>query len=187
MADDPKAAITSLLRTALSREKNEGRVSKVEAAHVWAGGGGRNGSTNEKKRIGDGTEGGAYSFAACQSHLTIDRAPLEAKHSAGGWGWGRTYLLLASSLLTIDHASLSRRGTVPTPNRDTSNIWACNGLHPYTAHKLSAFLNPSVVRRLWPPSISQEPSGGRGNGGWRLEHERTILNKKRIRVTWART
>ena len=40
------------------------------------------------------TGGGAYPFVACLSHLTID------------------------------HASLSRRDTVPTPNRDTSNIWA---------------------------------------------------------------
>ena len=37
---------------------------------------------------------GAYSFVACLSHLTVD------------------------------HASLSRRSTVPAPNRDTSNIWA---------------------------------------------------------------
>ena len=45
--------------------------------------------------------GGAYSFVACLSHLTID------------------------------HASLSRRSTVPTPNRDTSNIWALITLFPY--------------------------------------------------------
>ena len=38
--------------------------------------------------------GGAYSFVACLGHLTIR------------------------------HASLSRRTTVPTPNRDASNIWA---------------------------------------------------------------
>ena len=38
--------------------------------------------------------GGAYSFVACLSHLTID------------------------------HASLPRRIIVPTPNRDTSNVWA---------------------------------------------------------------
>ena len=37
---------------------------------------------------------GAYSFVACLSHLTID------------------------------HAFLSRRITVPTPSRDASNIWA---------------------------------------------------------------
>ena len=45
-------------------------------------------------------EGGAYSFAACLSNLTID------------------------------HASLSSRSTVPTPNRDTSNIWALITLIP---------------------------------------------------------
>ena len=40
----------------------------------------------------------------------------------GGWGGGCTHLLLACSHVTIDHASLSRRGTVPTPSRDISNI-----------------------------------------------------------------
>ena len=49
----------------------------------------------------------------------------------GGEGGGRTHLLLASSYLTIDHASLSRRSTVPTPNRDTSNIWALITRFPY--------------------------------------------------------
>ena len=44
--------------------------------------------------------GGAYSLVACLSHLTID------------------------------HASLSRRSTVPTPNRSTSNIWALITLLP---------------------------------------------------------
>ena len=39
--------------------------------------------------------GEAYSFVACLSHVTID------------------------------HASLSRQSTVPTPNRDTSRIRAC--------------------------------------------------------------
>ena len=43
--------------------------------------------------VGAVVGGGAYSFVACLSHSTID------------------------------HASLSRRSTVPTPNRDT-NIWA---------------------------------------------------------------
>ena len=32
--------------------------------------------------------------------------------------------------LAIDHASLSRRSTVPTPHGDTSNIWAFNTLFP---------------------------------------------------------
>ena len=46
--------------------------------------------------------GGGYSFVACLGHLTID------------------------------HASLSRGSTVPTPNRDTSNIWALITLLSYT-------------------------------------------------------
>ena len=50
-----------------------------------------------------GGGGGGYSFFACLSHLTID------------------------------HASLSRRSTVPTPNRDTSNVWALITLLPYIA------------------------------------------------------
>ena len=50
---------------------------------------------------GDVEGGGGYSFVACLSHSTID------------------------------HASLSRRSTVTTPNRDTSNIWALITLLPY--------------------------------------------------------
>ena len=49
-----------------------------------------------------GRGGGAYSFVACLGHLTID------------------------------HASLSRRSTVPTPNRGTSKIRALITLFPYT-------------------------------------------------------
>ena len=48
--------------------------------------------------------GGAYSFVACPGRLTID------------------------------HASLSRRSTVPAPNGDTSNVWGAHYLFfPYTA------------------------------------------------------
>ena len=49
--------------------------------------------------------------------------------SGGGW---RTHLLVCLCHLAIDHASLSRRSTVPTPNRDNSNIWALLTLLPYT-------------------------------------------------------
>ena len=52
---------------------------------------------------------GAYSFVACLSHLTVD------------------------------HASLSRRSTVPTPDRDTSNVWVLNTFLPLL-HK-NALLN----------------------------------------------
>ena len=45
--------------------------------------------------------GEAYSFVACLHHSTID------------------------------HASLSRRGAVPTSNRETSNIWALITFFPY--------------------------------------------------------
>ena len=42
---------------------------------------------------------------------------------AGGRVGGRAYSFFACLRdLTIDHASLSRRSTVPTPNRDTSNF-----------------------------------------------------------------
>ena len=47
-------------------------------------------------------DGDGYSFLACRGHLTID------------------------------HASLSRRSTVPTPDRDTCNILALTTLLPYT-------------------------------------------------------
>ena len=45
-----------------------------------------------------------------------------------GGGGLNSYLL---SYLTIDHAPLSRLSTVPTPSRDTSNIWALITLLPY--------------------------------------------------------
>ena len=54
----------------------------------------------------------------------------------GGEGGGGAYSFVAClSNLTIDHASLSRRSTVPTPNRDTSNIWALITRLPYTTSK----------------------------------------------------
>ena len=52
----------------------------------------------------------------------------------GGYGRGGGGVLIIGWLshLTIDYASLSRRSTVPTPNRDTSNNWVLNTLLPYT-------------------------------------------------------
>ena len=47
------------------------------------------------------------------------------------WWWGAYSFIACLSHLIIDHASLSRRSTVPTPNRDTSNIWALTTLFPY--------------------------------------------------------
>ena len=71
-----------------------------------------------------GEGGGAYSFVACLRHLTID------------------------------HASLPRRSTAPTPNKDTSNIWALITLLPYITYKLFAHPVAFLFRRLWPPSLS---------------------------------
>ena len=45
--------------------------------------------------------------------------------SAGGGGGGALSSAVAClGHLTIDHAFLARRSTVPTPNRDTCNSWA---------------------------------------------------------------
>ena len=43
---------------------------------------------------------------------------------AGGEERGGVLVCCCLGHLTVDHASLSRWSTVPTPNRDTSNIWA---------------------------------------------------------------
>ena len=59
----------------------------------------------------------------------------------GGGGEGAYSFVACLSHLTIDHASLSRRSTVPTPNRDTptSNIWALSTLLPYTTYARSEY------------------------------------------------
>ena len=76
-----------VFRSTTPRDQSSRRCSLVSARRCGTGGGG-------------GT-GGAYSFVACLSRLTID------------------------------HASLSRRSTVPTPNRDTTSVWALITLFPY--------------------------------------------------------
>ena len=70
--------------------------------------------------------------------------------AGGGEGGGRTHLLLALGHLTVDHASLSRRDTVPTPDRDTSNIWALITVRFFhILHKKCLLLSyPRPVRRL---------------------------------------
>ena len=54
---------------------------------------------------------GAYQFVACLRHLTILRAR-----------GGVLICCLPLSHLAIDRAPLSRRSSVPTPNRDAFNI-----------------------------------------------------------------
>ena len=68
--------------------------------------------------------GGAYSFAACLSHLTVD------------------------------HASLSGRSTVPTPSGDISSIWALITFFRILQSKLFDDFIPFLFRHLWPLSIS---------------------------------
>ena len=87
--------------------------------------------------------------------LVLWQTPLRKSSPPGG---GRAYSFVAClSRLTIDHASFSRRSTVPTSNRDTSNIWALITFFPYyyIFFVVACFI-PSLFRRLWPPSISQE-------------------------------
>ena len=57
----------------------------------------------------------------------------QTRFSPRRWAGGGAYSFVAClvSHLTIDHASLSRRSTVPTPNRDTSNVWALSTFIPY--------------------------------------------------------
>ena len=67
------------------------------------------------------------------SRVEILHVCFRSKHGAAGGGGGGGVLVVAClSHLTIDHESLLRRSTVPTPNRDNSNIWALITLLPYT-------------------------------------------------------
>lgn len=63
----------------------------------------------------------------------------------------RTHLLPALlSRMTVDHASLVRRSTAPTPNRDTSNVSALITFTPYIIEKHFACLIPVYDRYLLP-------------------------------------
>ena len=46
----------------------------------------------------------------------------------------------------IDHAYLSRGGTIPTPRRDISNIWALISFLPYCFKRVLLDLSPSCGR-----------------------------------------
>ena len=73
------------------------------------------------------------------------------KDAGEGSGGGMAYLFVAClSHLTIDHASLSRRSTVPTPNRDTSNVWALITLLPYITDTVCL----SYPRPVSPPAAT---------------------------------
>ena len=71
--------------------------------------------------------------------------PLTLKIPVGGREV-RNHLLLACGHLTVDHASLSRRSTVPTPNGDTSNISVFITSLPYYTQVPSTSLVPVLFR-----------------------------------------
>ena len=54
------------------------------------------------------------------------------RRGRGGGNGGRTHFVACVSHLTVDHATLSRRSTVPAPNRDTSNIGVLGTFFPHT-------------------------------------------------------
>ena len=76
--------------------------------------------------------------------------PLEHRERCEAWG-GEYSFVSCLSHLTIDHASLSRRSTIPTPNRDTSNMWPLITFSPCATNKPCACLIPFLSNRLWPP------------------------------------
>ena len=55
---------------------------------------------------------------------------IEAGTEGGGGGGGAYSFVACLNRLTIDHAFLWRRGTVPTPYRDTSDVWALISCFP---------------------------------------------------------
>ena len=71
----------------------------------------------------------------------------------GGWGEGGCSFVACLSHFTIDHASLSRRSTVPTRNRHLQRLGAHRVFSSVT-WKICAYLIPFLFRGLWPTSIS---------------------------------
>ena len=94
------------------------------------GGGGGNGRGGTEPGDGEGTGGKKEPRYVCVLvwfGLVWFICPTQvAKDGGGGYS-----LVACLSQLTIDHSSLSRRSTVPSPNRDTSNVRALLTLFPY--------------------------------------------------------
>ena len=88
-----------------------------------------------------------------QSLMAIDpRTP-----TMPGRGGECTPLLLTLVIyLTVDHASLSRRSTVPAPDRDASKHLNAHRFFPKCFIKALRLCAPYPLssRRLWPPPIS---------------------------------
>ena len=95
--------------------------------------------------------------SACTKRFLAHRLhKLAARRSVGGGGerWGAYSFVACLRHLIIDDASLSRRSTVSTPNKDTSNILALIVFFPLITYKLFVYLIPLLFRLLWPPSVS---------------------------------
>ena len=129
----------TILGSIFSRGDNPSRGGKVltVAATSCAGNGrwGRAGGTQRgEARIkgsvtgGGGSCGGRWWWRRVwvssdrQNHAAyIAQGPGEM--GVGGCGGGYSFVACLGHLI-VRHASLSRRSTVPIPNRDTSNMWA---------------------------------------------------------------
>ena len=71
--------------------------------------------------------------ATCDEKIDAREQEAYGRGAGAGDGEGGAYSFSAHlSHLTIDHACPSRWGTVPTPFRDTSIIWALIKFFPYT-------------------------------------------------------
>ena len=73
----------------------------------------------------------------------------QSMYMSGGGGAYSFVARLSNS--TIDHAPLWRRSTVPTPNRDTSNIWELTTLLP---HRTYTTVYVSYVRLVSPSAAT---------------------------------
>ena len=89
----------------------------------------------------------------CSRKTCLGVHPIGAETESGEDGGACSFVAFLNHLI-IDHASFSRRSTVPTPNRATFNVWALITLVPYITYELFAYPIPVLFRRLWPPSIS---------------------------------
>ena len=80
----------------------------------------------DKGRAGGG--GGKHHNAWSYTHAFVKNRDgarrIFADHGRGRGRGGVLVCCLPQVVLIVDLASLSRRSTFPTPNRDTSNVWA---------------------------------------------------------------
>ena len=125
----------------LTRRLRDGLYSELatalsEADPLSSGGrvGGGGGGVGKAKGKGEGESKGGDVISAEDEERRregVARIKVRRRRRRAGGGGGAYSFVACLCHLTIDHASLSRRSAVPTPNRDTSNIWALITLLPY--------------------------------------------------------